>query len=360
MSAPTTIRAIDARSLDLPLVAPFGISGGSLARACNVLVAVDLADGTRGLGEAAPFPAFNGETQEGVLSALSSMGKELIGADVRAWRKISSAIRQPAVSACARCALEMAVLDAMSRRVGLPLWAWFGGASSKLTTDMTVTTGSVEDAARDARAIAARGMHCIKVKVGSVDPGFDCERVRKIASAAPGSRLLLDGNCGFSVDGAVDLVQKLRANGVEIALFEQPVSSDDWEGLRQVGLRTGVQIVADESVVDSRSALGLLRAGAVQVINVKLMKCGIAEALDIVAIARAFGAKLMIGGMVESILAMSMSACFAVGLGGFAYADLDTPLFMTDQPFDGGFSMSGETIDVSCIEAGHGVKLREG
>lgn len=359
MSASTTIRTIEARPLDIALLAPFGISSGSIATANNVLVVVELTDGTRGLGEAAPFPAFNGETQQGVLSAVASVGKGLVGADVRAWKKIASAIRQPEATACARCALEMAVLDAISRRAGLPLWAWFGGASHTLTTDMTVTTGSVEDAARDARAIAARGMRSIKVKVGSGNLDLDCARVRQIAIAAPGSHLLLDGNCGFSVDSAVDLVQKLRANGVEIELFEQPVAGDDWEGLRQIGLRTGVQIMADESVVDARSALGLLRAGAVQGINVKLMKCGIAEALEIVAIAKAFDAKLMIGGMVESILAMSVSACFAAGLGGFAYADLDTPLFMTNQPFDGGFAMNGEVIDVSCIEAGHGVLLRE-
>lgn len=358
MQGPTTIRAISARELDIPLVAPFGISKGSLAIAANVLVDVELSDGTHGLGEAAPFPAFNGETQQGVMSAVATLGKKLIGEDARAWRKFAAVMRASAESACARCAVEMAILDAITRRMDLPLWAWFGGASHRLTTDMTVTTGSAADAARDAKAIAARGMRSIKVKVGSGDPGFDCARVREIAGAAPGSRLLLDGNCGFSVNGAVDLIDKLREHSVEIELFEQPVPADDWEGLRQIGQRTNVLVMADESVVDARSALGLLRAGAVKALNVKLMKCGIAEALEIVAVARAFDAKLMIGGMVESILAMSVSACFAAGLGGFDYADLDTPLFMTDQPFDGGFSLQGETIDVSCIEAGHGVKLR--
>ena len=64
---------------------------------------------------------------------------------------------------------------------------------------------------------------------------------------------------------------------------------------------------------------------------------------------------LMIGGNVESILAMTTSACFAAGQGGFTFADLDTPLFMATNPFEGGFSLDGGNISVAHIKAGHGV-----
>jgi hypothetical protein len=66
----------------------------------------------------------------------------------------------------------------------------------------------------------------------------------------------------------------------------------------------------------------------------------------------------MIGGNVESILAMSVSACFAAGLGGFEFADLDTPLFMATNPFDGGFTLEGGRISVAHLAAGHGTKPR--
>ena len=58
---PTMIAEVRVRALDIPLLAPFGISRGTLETAANVLVAVELADGTVGYGEAAPFPAYNGE-----------------------------------------------------------------------------------------------------------------------------------------------------------------------------------------------------------------------------------------------------------------------------------------------------------
>ena len=63
MSTSTTIRAMSVETLDIPLREPFGIASGAQELARNLLVTVELADGTRGYGEAAPFPLFNGETQ---------------------------------------------------------------------------------------------------------------------------------------------------------------------------------------------------------------------------------------------------------------------------------------------------------
>jgi hypothetical protein len=53
---------------------------------------------------------------------------------------------------------------------------------------------------------------------------------------------------------------------------------------------------------------------------------------------------------------MSASACFAAGLGGFAYVDLDTPMFMRTNPFRGGYAQRGDVLDLTAIERGHGVR----
>jgi hypothetical protein len=58
--------------------------------------------------------------------------------------------------------------------------------------------------------------------------------------------------------------------------------------------------------------------------------------------------------MVETRLAMCASACFAAGIGGFAFVDLDTPLFLAADPFDGGYAMDGERIDLRPVDLGHG------
>jgi L-alanine-DL-glutamate epimerase-like enolase superfamily enzyme len=112
-------------------------------------------------------------------------------------------------------------------------------------------------------------------------------------------------------------------------------------------------------VVTAADARRVAQAGAAQVINLKLMKAGIAAALDLVAVARETGLGLMIGGNVESILAMTTSACFAAGQGGFTFADLDTPLFLASNPFDGGFTLDGGRISVAHLAAGHGVQPKK-
>jgi hypothetical protein len=65
----------------------------------------------------------------------------------------------------------------------------------------------------------------------------------------------------------------------------------------------------------------------------------------------------MIGGMLESTLAMTTSAQFAAGQGGFEFVDLDTPLFLASSPFCGGFTQRGAGLDLSGIDSGHGVSL---
>jgi hypothetical protein len=68
----------------------------------------------------------------------------------------------------------------------------------------------------------------------------------------------------------------------------------------------------------------------------------------------------MIGGMVETRLAMSASGCLAAGLGGFAHVDLDTPYFLADDPFDGGYRTTGPNLarlTLGEIREGHGVAL---
>jgi len=99
--------------------------------------------------------------------------------------------------------------------------------------------------------------------------------------------------------------------------------------------------------------------GAADAVNAKIMKSGVFEVLRIVEQARQAGLARMIGGMVETRLAMGTSASIAAGLGGFAFVDLDTPLFMAEDPFDGGYVQRGERIDLTAIRLGHGCRPRD-
>ena len=168
---PTYIESVEVAALDIPLLEPFGISRGSLGEAANVLVTVRLADGTLGRGEAAPFPAYNGETRSpDALAELGAAANWLAGRDAaHRWKERGRPVSRRHDVRMRRgpsCALETALLDALCRSTGTSLWKFFGGEGTELETDMTVTTGSESGARAAALAIRRRGIRIIKAKVG--------------------------------------------------------------------------------------------------------------------------------------------------------------------------------------------------
>ena len=358
---PTEIVAFDAAPIDLPLIRPFVIATGRQPRAHNVLVRVRLSDGTTGLGEAAPVPHISGETVESTLAVIERIGEHVVGHDSRSWRAIAATLLEhEPKAAAARCAVEMAVLDALARHHRMPLWSLCGGVGTELQTDITVVAGTIEEARTRAAAFATEGYRTLKVKVGGPgggDPDFDIERMRAIHEAAPHARLVADANGAYGVDTATAFLDGLARVGVPLALFEQPVARDDVDGWDELSRRTSALLCADESARDARDVLELVARGNVGAINIKLMKCGFAEAMAMWQIARTAGLTLMIGGMVESIVAMSASAALGAGLGGFAFVDLDTPPLITEHPFAGGYRQHADVLDLAHIESGHGVVL---
>jgi L-alanine-DL-glutamate epimerase-like enolase superfamily enzyme len=355
----TTIVELTATPLDIPLTEPFAIAKGAPSVASNVLVRVALSGGAVGLGEAAPFTAVSGETQKSSLAAIESVRSWFVGYDARAVRPMSAKLAATLASEpAARCALETAVLDAITRQYGLPLWAFFGGSGTEVETDMTITAGDAEQAAAAALSIAARGITTIKVKVGARTAAEDAARMAAVHHAVPSARLLADANGGYAPTEARAFLEALANMEVPLELFEQPVDPYAWLDFARTTTSAGVLLCADESVKSAGELLRLIREDAVDVVNIKPMKSGVIESIAIWHMARVSGIKLMIGGMLESPLAMSLSVHLAAGLGGFSYVDLDTPMFMQNQPFLGGFEQTKARLSVANVSAGHGVTMR--
>jgi L-alanine-DL-glutamate epimerase-like enolase superfamily enzyme len=347
------IHSLTAHRLDVPMKKPFGIAGGAQVEARNVLVAIDIGNDIRGWGEGAPFPAFNGETQEQVLAACALAGPLLEGQDLHDDDAIRERVREACSgSPSAACAIETAIFDARARLAGKSLREIFGGAEEELVTDITITTGTVEDATREALQFAP--FRTLKMKVGGGDVDGDVARVLAVRAARPDARILVDANGGFSADDAIRFAAAIAP--ATISLFEQPIAPGDWDALAEVRKRSGLRIAIDESVTCVNDVTEAKRRGAADAANVKIMKSGIFEALAIVARAREEGLDRMIGGMVETRLAMGMSACIAAGIGGFTFIDLDTPLFLASDPFEGGYAQDGERLDLRPIDFGHGAK----
>jgi L-alanine-DL-glutamate epimerase-like enolase superfamily enzyme len=352
----TIIRSIAVEPLDIPLLEPFTIATGSVSDAHNLLITLTLADGSVGYGECAPFPPSTGESQETALAAALGCVVLLEGRDAAQWRVLSRLMHSVYYSQhTAIAGMEMALLDALTRSYGIPLYVFFGGASSSVETDYSIPMVTPERGYALAQEVVRRGITTIKVKIGG-DIREDVARVEAIREGAPGLGLTLDANQGYTANEALLCLEALDDRDIRPLMMEQPVHKDDFEGLRYVTQHTSVPIAADESVSTAADAARLIAMGACNVVNIKLMKSGFIEALDIAAVCRANHIQLMIGAMMESRLAISAAAHFVAGLGGFRYIDLDTPMLLADDPFSGGYEQRGGVYDVSGVQKGLGIE----
>jgi len=355
---PVRIRHVKVEPWDVELTEPFGIATGAQVLAQNALCQVELEGGVVGLGEAAPFPAVNGETQADALAALSAVAPTLEGYDGSDVSGLPSAARERLEQTpSALAALEMALLDAQCRARGVSLFQHFGGRTARLLTDITIPTGGPDEAASAAQRAMSQGFQTLKVKVGGQPFEHDLERLRRIAQAAPSARLLLDANASLEAAHAIELVAGLHQYKAQVVLFEQPCRREDFAGSRRVR-EAGLRVAADEDARSVEDLRALHDERAADVINFKLTKSGVTRVLSMIAEAQRLGFGLMLGGMVETRLAMTFSACIAGGIGGFEELDLDTPLFMKDDRLLGGFEQRGPELSLSSLGAGHGVARR--
>jgi L-Ala-D/L-Glu epimerase len=248
----------------------------------------------------------------------------------------------------ARCGLELALYDRIARMRGLPLYQLLGLPKPKaISTSYTLSIDTPEEMAK----MAAKSTQYseLKLKLGSEQ---DDECLAAIRAARPDAHLRVDANTGWTVEESVRRVKVLEKLGIE--LIEQPVEKHDIHGMGIVQAATSIPIVADESVQTLENVEQLANVG-VKGINLKLMKVGgLTPALRIIKKAQEAGMKIMLGQMVETGIGSAAMA----HLSGLAdWIDLDVPLLLANDPFD------GITYDEhTCLHVpdrpGIGVKLR--
>ena len=226
----------------------------------------------------------------------------------------------------ARCALDMALHDRIARQRGVPLYKLLGLVRPlALPTSFTISIAPPQDMARMATEVPDYSI--IKVKLGSDD---DRARIAAIRAARPDARLYVDANAGWSPQEAVEHARALKP--YKLDMIEQPTPKNDIAGMGYVQSQSSVPIVADESVQTLANVEQLAAAG-VQGINLKLMKVGgLAPGLRMLRRARELGLRVMLGCMIETSLGVTAMAHLA-GLAD--WLDLDAPLLIANDPFDG-------------------------
>jgi L-alanine-DL-glutamate epimerase-like enolase superfamily enzyme len=324
------ITAVRVETLLLEYGEPFVIASSALAAGPCALVRVETDEGLVGHGEACPAYEFTGDTLWTVQDVIGEhLGPSVVGRDpfdiediVHRWEHELFTVGNEA----ARAGLEMALWDLQGKALGRPLRDLLGGRSRDGLTEV-IAWGWDEPEELAARTRAARdlGIAIFKVKVGdSVER--DEERVAAVRQAAgPDARITVDANQGWrDAKTAVAAIRHLEPYGVELA--EQPVRMGDLDGSRYVRAHVDIPIALDESVRGPGEALAAVKAGACDIIVVKLMKTGgILNALKVNAVAEAAGLEVMIGNMGESSLGLAAHFHLYEALANATHGDADPP-----------------------------------
>ena len=268
------IERIEARAYTVPTDAPEA-DGTSAWDSTTLVVAEVAAGGRTGLGYAYAHAA-----ARDVIAR--SLGDVLRGRDAFAteglWAAMVARVRnlgRQGVCASAISALDVALWDVKARLLDVPLTVLFGAARPEVP--IYGSGGFVSCTLERLRGqlggwVAEQGCSWVKMRVGG-DPDIAVLRMRAAREAIGDAELMIDANGACTRKAALALAERAAAHGV--TWFEEPVSSDDVEGLRLLRDRAPapVEIAAGEYGYDLFHFRRLIEAGAVDALQADATRC---------------------------------------------------------------------------------------
>ena len=295
----------------------------------NVVIELEH-DGVTGIGEAAPQLYFGGESKDVVLDTVEK-AKTLIGNDPFRIEDVTNALTEAFPDAPATvCGIDLAMHDLAAKLLGVPVYRMLGLDGAK-TLETSFTIGIEDPNVMAERASAVTDFKVLKIKIGTDHDEEILGAIREVTDLP----MRVDANIGWSKEQAVENINRIEKFGIQF--IEQPIPEGDNAALAWVRERVNLPIMADESSVNLASLPGLV--GCVDLINVKLMKCGgIREAVRMIHYAHARGMGVMLGCMLETSIAITAAAHLTPMV---EYADLDGNFLIADDPFEGASIVDG-------------------
>lgn len=319
------ITHVDIVKLSIPME-PFVIATETCYEAKNTYIRIHTDNGIVGVGECCAFPMLVGETQETCFAVAKDLARMIKGKDpLDIKERMMDMHRYIAFNSTIKSAFDMALYDIASKHANLPLYQFLGGSKKEIQTDLTIGIHTPENMASTASQFKSNGVKTIKVKLGK-NGEEDVERIKLIRQAVGQDiALRIDANQGWSFETAVRTLNAIEE--FDIQFCEQPLHHHYDLLLPDLRKQVKVPIMADESVFNHFDAERMILADACDFINIKLAKSGgILEAMNIADTAAKFNMQCMLGGMVESRLALSAKVHLAMAHNNIKFYDLDTCL----------------------------------
>lgn len=295
----------------IPLRSNFITAHGDLTVREGAIVEIHTGEGITGIGEIAPMPEFAGSSLHAALAALPALGDQLRGSTLTsALGRIYAGIEAEAIPAPTACGLEIALLDALGKSNGLPLWRQlivYDQAAAFTSSDVpgsiavnaVIGAQAIEKAVDGARRAVAAGFRCVKLKLGrDVQEGL--AHVAAVREAiGMDVHLRLDANEAWNLEQAITMLSQCER--FDIQYVEQPLPAHDLTGMRLLRQSVRIPIAVDEALHGPASARRILAAGAADIFIVKpQLAGGLHAGRGIIQMAAASGVRSVVTSTIEA------------------------------------------------------------
>lgn len=325
----THIKEINTYVVNVPLEREWKISLYASTTRGHAIVEVITEDGVKGYGEAAPSPAFMGETAETIkLVNDLYLAPAIIGQPINGLSRIHELMDGTIYGqTSAKSAIDIAIHDAWGKTADQPVYDLVGG---KYRTDIPLTyvigMKSDQEAYDEAQRVIDMGFNMMKIKVGN-DPERDIRIVESIRQAIKDSKrdvgIRLDGNQGYSVSNAIKVLRALERTG-DIESIEQPVEKWDLFGMKEIRQSIDTPVMADEMVFSVHDMANIVKMECADIVNLKICKVGgIHQSKKIAGMAEAAGMTCTIGSNLE----------LGVGIAASMHVAASTPVIVNPCDF---------------------------
>lgn len=280
--SPATVRGdappidgVIARAVTVPLDTPE--SDGTLTWDATTMVIAEVAAGdTIGLGYTYAAPAASSIITDLLAPVIRGQDPHAIGAS---WAAMIHSVRnqgRSGVVASALSAVDIALWDLDAKLLGVSVADRIGRVHDSVPAYGSggFTSLTVPELVEQLTGWVGLGLGAVKMKVGR-DPAADSGRVAAVRRAVGDDiALFVDANGAHPVEEALEQAARFADSGV--VWFEEPVSSDDLVGLRQVRERVppGMEVTAGEYGYDLPYFLRMLAAESVDCLQADVTRCG--------------------------------------------------------------------------------------
>jgi muconate cycloisomerase len=310
----------------IPFRRPFGHALHWRDKTETIILCISCDAGLKGWGEVLPRWYLGGATIE---LALSRELPELI----ESWRgrtfengdQVVAALREEhhrkSCSLATRAGWELALLDLAGKAFSFAAGDVLGrGVGPELEAGVVIGFDvPMEKLEKYCLWLRLAGRRHIKMKVGRRD---DLRRLQIVnAVLGPTVPIRVDANGAWSVDEAISQVRRMRY--LNVCSVEQPVAAHDLDAMRNVREKTGMPVVADESLCSLGDACSIVNARAADVFNIRIAKCGgFLASLDLVKLAKDSGLSCQLGTLVgETGILSRASEIFGERVEGFRFLE---------------------------------------